>query len=118
MNNTGVVRARMCASNLGEVSKFGFEPIIRPGFQCRTIYHAAPVAVRRERGVDLGPFAKSEIQEYVDTGPMGGKDALRARAELLERRGGVLPANWTVAEHYKANLELMESIRIRGRGGD
>lgn len=113
---TGVVWARTCASNLGEVSKFGFEPIIQPGYQCRTIYQAAPVAVRRERGVDLRPCEKGEIAEYVDA---KNKEACGlVRAQILERCGGVLPDNWTLVEHYKANLELMESIRIRGSAGD
>jgi len=91
-----------------------FEPIEGVGFYCRTVRSAAPVAARRERGVDLGGYYKSELQAYVDAGPTGGEAARHVRSQIFERRGGVLPRNWTVVECYKANLDLMAEIRLKG----
>jgi len=91
-----------------------FVPIEGVGFYCRTMRSAAPVAVRRERGVDLGGYYKSELQEFVDAGPGEGEGARHVRERIVERRGGVLPHNWTVVEHYKANLDLMAEIRLKG----
>lgn len=90
-----------------------FVPIEGVGHYQRTIKRVAPVAVRRERGVDLSRYYKSELQEYVDAGPVGGDGARRVRAQIFERRGGVLPHNWTIVEMYKANLHLMEEIRLK-----
>lgn len=89
-----------------------FEPIEGVGFYCRTMRSAAPVAVRREHGVDLGGYHKSELQAYVDADP--GEAALHVRAQIVERRGGVLPHNWRVLEDYKANVHLMAEIRLKG----
>ena len=89
-----------------------FEPIEGIGFVQRTLKRAAPVAVHRERGVDLSRYHKSELQAYVDADP--GEAARHVRAQIVERRGGVLPHNWTVLEHYKANVDLMEQIRLKG----
>ena len=89
-----------------------FEPIDGIGFTQRTLRSAAPVAVRREHGVDLSGYYKSELQAYVDASP--GKDARHVREQIVERRGGVLPRNWTVVEGYKANLDLMAEIKLKG----
>ena len=96
------------------MSKCTFEPIEGVGFTQRTIRSAAPVAVRRENGVDLSGYYKSELQAYVDAGPMGGEAARHVRAQIFERRGGVLPRNWTIVEHYKANLDLLAEIKLKG----
>lgn len=95
------------------MSTGGFEPIEDPGFWQRTIRRAAPVAVRRERGVDLSRYYKSELQEFVDAGPREGEGAQHVREQIVERRGGVLPHNWTIVEHYKANLDLMATIKLK-----
>tara|TARA_B100000963_G_scaffold32534_1_gene24178 strand:- start:1818 stop:2144 length:327 start_codon:yes stop_codon:yes gene_type:complete len=79
------------------------------------MWSAAPVAVCRERGVDLGPYQKAELAEYMDAGPREGKTARLVRARILGRRGGVLPHNWTAVEHYKANVDLMAQIRAEGK---
>lgn len=98
-----------------EVSKFGFTPIDQVGCHKRTHYSAAPVAVRRERGVDMRPYDKGELAEYIDAGPREGEAARLVRAQILERRGGVLPRNWTVVEHYKANAEQIARMRAEGK---
>ena len=88
-----------------------FEPIEGVGCRHRTLHSAAPVAVRRENGVDLSNYYKSELQAYTDARP--GEAARHVRAQIFERRGGVLPRNWTVVEHYKANLDLLAEIRLK-----
>ena len=97
---------------MGELSTRAFEPIDGAGFYHRTIRAAAPVAARRERGVDLAGYYKSELQAYVDAG--SGEAARHVRAQIFERRGGVLPRNWTVVEHYKANLDLLAQVKLKG----
>ena len=99
---------------MSDMSTHAFEPIEGVGFCCRTMHSAAPVAARRERGVDLAGYYKSELQAYVDAGPMGGEAARHVRAQIFERRGGVLPRNWTIVEHYKANLDLLAEIKLKG----
>ena len=89
-----------------------FEPIEGVGFYHRTMRSVAPVAVRRENGVDLSGYYKSELQAYTDARP--GEAARHVRAQIVERRGGVLPRNWTVVEHYKANLDLLAEIKVNG----
>lgn len=89
-----------------------FEPIEEVGFYHRTMRSAAPVAVRRENGVDLSGYYKSELQAYTDA--RSGEAARQVRAQIVERRGGVLPRNWTVVEHYKANLELIAQVNLKG----
>ena len=89
-----------------------FAPIEEVGFYHRTIRAAAPVAVRREHGVDLSGYHKSELQAYADARP--GEAARHVREQIVERRGGVLPRNWTVVEHYKANLDLLARVNLKG----
>ena len=98
-----------------EVSKFGFKPIDQVGCNKRTLCSAAPIAVHRECGVNLRPFEKAELAEYMDAGPREGKAARLVRAQILERRGGVLPHNWTVVEHYKAHVDLKARMRDEGK---
>ena len=94
----------------------GFKPIQFCEFACRTVHNAEPWPLHRSVGVDLRPFDKSEMQDYVDA---ENKEACgRVRAEILDRRGGVLPDNWEVVEIFKENLDLMESVRIRDCDGD
>lgn len=95
------------------MSTRAFEPISEAGSCQQTLRRAAPVAVRRERGVDLGRYHKSELQAYVAADP--GEAALHVRAQIVERRGGVLPHNWVVLEDYKANVNLMAQIGLKGR---
>ena len=99
---------------MSDMSTHAFEPIEGVGFYCRTMRSAAPVAARRERGVDLAGYYKSELQAYVDAGPASGEAARHVRAQIFERRGGVLPRNWTVVEHYKANLDLLARFELKG----
>lgn len=89
-----------------------FAPIEGVGFYCRTMRSVAPVAVRREHGVDLGGYYKSELQAYADARP--GEAARHVREQIVKRRGGVLPRNWTVVECFKANLDLMAEIGLNG----
>lgn len=110
----GRVDDRAHDPGMAKLSTRAFEPIEGVGFYCRTMRSAAPVAVRRERGVDLSRYYKSELQAYVDAGPTGGEAARHVRAQIFERRGGVLPHNWTIVEIYSANLHLMEEIRLKG----
>jgi len=118
MTATGVTWAYRLNGPDIEVSKFGFNPIDQVGHCQRTIWSAAPVAVCRERGVDLGPYQKAELAEYMDAGPRGGEAARLVRAQILERRGGVLPHNWNALERYKANVDLMAQIRDRSGDSD
>lgn len=97
-------------------SKPGFKPIQFVEFVCRTVYHAEPWPLYRLVGVDLRPFDKNEMQDYVDA---GNKEACgRVRAEILDRRGGVLPANWEVVEIFKENMDLIEHMRLRNSDSD
>ena len=95
-----------------DVSKFGFEPIVRAHVGAPAIYVAAPVAVRQERGVDLGPLGHREVRDYVAARRKDEEAARRVRARILKRRGGVLPHNWTVVEHYKENVHRMARMCV------
>ena len=97
---------------MANLSTAWFVPIEEVGHYQRTIGRAAPIAVRRERGVDMSRYYKSELQEYADAGPREGEEARRVRTQIFERRGGVLPHNWTVVEHYKANLDMMARVQL------
>ena len=98
---------------LVDVSKFGFKPIGRVDHCQRAWWSAAPVAVCRERGVDFSSLQKAEIQLYMDAGPVRGEAARLVRAQVFERRGGVLPRNWELLDHYKENLDMIERMRVR-----
>jgi len=63
----------------------------------------------------MRPYEKGELAEYMDAGPRGGEAARLVRAQILERRGGVLPRNWNAVEHYKANVELLAQMRAEGK---
>ena len=106
------VNDRTHDQGMSDMSTRAFEPIEGVDVRHRTICSAAPVAARRERGVDLAGYYKSELQAYVDAGPASGEAARLVRAQIFERRGGVLPRNWTIVEHYKANLDLLADIRL------
>ena len=71
--------------------------------------HAAPVAVRRERGVDMRPCEQYELFAFMAAGPSKGEGARRVRAQIFECRGGVMPLDWCAAEEYKETCELLES---------
>ncbi len=89
-----------------------FAPIEGISFVQRTITKAKPVALRRSRGVDLENYRKSELEALLNAGPLGSPSATRVEREIQERRGGVLPHNWTVVKHYKANVDLMARMGI------
>ena len=89
-----------------------FAPIDGIGFVQRTITKASPVAVRRSRGVDLDNYHKNELDALLNAGPLGSPSATRVEREIQERRGGVLPRNWTVVKHYKANVDRMARMGI------
>jgi hypothetical protein len=93
-----------------------FAPIDGIGFVQRTISKARPVAVRRVRGVDMDNFRKSELDALLNAGPLGSPSATRVEREIQDRRGGVLPRNWTVVKHYKANVDMIARMNLRGTG--
>jgi hypothetical protein len=49
----------------------------------------------------------------MDAGPVRGEAARLVRAQVFERRGGVLPRNWELLDHYKENLDMIERMRVR-----
>ena len=100
---------------MARLSNGAFVPIHEAGWYQRTVTRAAPVAVRRERGVDLSRFYDSELQAYRDAGPKGGEEARRVRAQILDRRGGVLPFNWTLVEHYKDCLDMKAKMSLKAK---
>ena len=93
-------------------ARMSFSPIDGIGFVQRTITKASPIAVRRSRGVDMDNYRKSELEALLNAGPLGSPSATRVEREIQERRGGVLPHNWTVVKHYKANVDLMARMGI------
>jgi len=89
-----------------------FTPIDGIGFVQRTIIKARPIAVRRSRGVDMDNYHKSELDALLNAGPLGSPSATRVEREIQERRGGVLPRNWTVVKHYKANVDMLARMDL------
>ena len=89
-----------------------FTPIDGIGFVQRTITKAKPIPVRRSRGVDMDSYSKSELDALLNAGPLGSPSAMRVEREIQERRGGVLPRNWTLVKHYKANMDMMTRMNL------
>ena len=100
---------------IANAQTMSFCPIDGIGFVQRTLVKAHPVAVRRPRGVDLAKYRMSELEEMLNAGPLGSPSALLVERRIQEQRGGVLPENWLTAKHYKANTDLMASIRLGAR---
>jgi Holliday junction resolvase RusA-like endonuclease len=92
-----------------------FTPIDGIGFVQRTITKAKPIPMRRSRGVDMDNYSKSELDALLNAGPLGSPSATRVEREIQERRGGVLPRNWTLVKHYKANVDMIARMNLGNR---
>ena len=87
-----------------------FSPIQQCEFICNTNVYCAPVPLYRHCGVDLCRYHAEEMEAYVNAGPAESEDAALVERQILDARGGVLPENWTIVQHHKRNLEMVERM--------
>lgn len=100
------------ARNYTETRGATFVPI-EPADEVRpTIRKSSPIAIWRPHGVTLCRYYTSELEAFVNAGPLGSESATRMEKDIQHRRGGVLPTNWAVVKRYKSSADGMKSVSL------